>query len=240
MTNPAVTRSETLLPRQELHRAIQVAGVVDQRDADLISGAGVEFIGFPLRLRDGREDLDESAARRIIRSLPPTTAAVAITYVHEAVDALDLCNSIGARWVQLHGDIPLDELARLRSLAPWIRIIKSLIVRGDAASGLRNEMTRCTPYVDAFITDTYDPRTGRTGATGLTHDWRVSRSIVAASSLPVILAGGLDPDNVRAAIREVRPAAVDVHTGIEGSDGRKDPERLRAFVDAAREAFANA
>jgi len=96
------------------------------------------------------------------------------------------------------------------------------------------EYERC---VDAFITDTYDPATGACGATGRTHDWSVSRKLVELSSRPVLLAGGLTPDNIRQAIGQVRPAGVDAHTGVEGPDGRKDPALVRRFVAEARAAF---
>jgi len=76
--------------------------------------------------------------------------------------------------------------------------------------------------VDALILDTYDPMTGRHGATGQTHDWSISRQIVAQIRTPVILAGGLTPDNVAEAIRTVRPWAVDVHTGVEDADGTRN------------------
>jgi len=97
-----------------------------------------------------------------------------------------------------------------------------------------------SPVCDAFITDTFDPSTGASGATGRVHDWRVSAELVRSCLRPVILAGGLNPANVREAILSVCPAAVDVHTGVETSDGSKDPELVRAFVRAARVGFAEA
>jgi phosphoribosylanthranilate isomerase len=91
--------------------------------------------------------------------------------------------------------------------------------------------------VDAYITDTFDPETGASGATGKTHDWRVSRRVVGQSPRPVILAGGLTPANVRDAILAVRPAGVDAHTGLEDASGRKSGEKVKKFVGGAREAF---
>ncbi len=91
--------------------------------------------------------------------------------------------------------------------------------------------------MDAFITDTFDPATGASGATGKTHEWGISRELRALSPKPLILAGGLNPENVREAIETVRPAAVDAHTGVEDAEGRKDPAKVRAFVAAAREGF---
>ncbi|MBP2681380.1 MAG: phosphoribosylanthranilate isomerase, partial [Candidatus Krumholzibacteriota bacterium] len=98
---------------------------------------------------------------------------------------------------------------------------------------------RFAPFVDAFLTDTFDESTGRWGATGKTHDWSVSRRLVERSSRPVILAGGLTPQNVARAIREVRPAGVDAHTGVEDSRGRKDRSLVERFVAEARRAFAS-
>jgi phosphoribosylanthranilate isomerase len=98
-------------------------------------------------------------------------------------------------------------------------------------------VTHTTLYVDAYITDTFDPPTGASGATGKNHDWRVSRQLVRQSPRPVILAGGLNPGNVRDAILAVRPAGVDAHTGLEDVSGRKSEERVRKFVSEAQEAF---
>jgi len=94
-----------------------------------------------------------------------------------------------------------------------------------------------SPLVDAFITDTFDPATGASGATGRTHDWNISRRLVEISRRPVLLAGGLAPDNVAEAIRRVRPAGVDSHTGVEDSAGRKDRDKVSRFVAEARRAL---
>ena len=220
-----------------LQAAVQVAGVIDQREADLLVGLGVRLLGFPLRLRDGREDLDEPAARSIIASLPPSVAAVTITYLDRARDVLDLCVSLGTQWVQLHGPVDVEELAQLKATSPQLRVIKSLIVRPGNVASLCDEIERCADHVDAFITDTWDPATGRTGATGHVHDWAASRLLVERSRKPVILAGGLRPSNVYEAINTVRPAAVDVHTGVENRDGRKDPQLVGDFITAAGAAF---
>ena len=99
-------------------------------------------------------------------------------------------------------------------------------------------MVELAPLVDGFITDTYAPETGASGATGRTHDWTVSRGLVQLSPKPVILAGGLTPTNVRQAIAEVRPAGVDVHTGVEDASGRKDRAKVLAFVAESMAGFA--
>jgi phosphoribosylanthranilate isomerase len=92
-------------------------------------------------------------------------------------------------------------------------------------------------YVDAFITDTFDPETGASGATGRTHDWHISKKLNMLSPKPLILAGGLTPENVYDAIIEVGPAGVDVHTGVENSTGRKDRDLVTQFITNAQKAF---
>jgi len=217
---------------------IQIAGIIDQQEAELLLACGVDWLGFPLRLTIHKEDLSEAEAARIITSLRPPHEGVLITYLNTADEILALCQTLGVRKVQLHGDIALDHLRALKVRDPSLFVIKSLIVRHNNLSELAAEVRSLSPHVEAFITDTYDPETEACGATGKTHDWQVSRRLVEISPRPVILAGGLRPENVARAIREVRPAGVDVHTGVEGSNGRKDARLVRAFVQQAREAFA--
>ena len=92
--------------------------------------------------------------------------------------------------------------------------------------------------MDLFITDTFNPSTGASGATGKTHDWKISRKLVEISSKPVILAGGLNPSNVKQAILQIKPAGIDVHTGVESSNGRKDYNLVKNFILQAKQAFA--
>jgi len=216
---------------------IQIAGVIDAEEAEMLRSCGVRYLGFPLRLPVHREDLTEDAAAAIIRSLAPPVFGVLITYLDRASEIAALCRALGARIVQLHGDVVSEELERLKGLDPGLTVIKSLVVGTrdrDALEGMARELS---PLVDAFITDTFDPATGASGATGKTHDWRVSRRLVELSERPVILAGGLTPDNVRRAILEVRPAGVDAHTGVEDASGRKSRALVARFLAEATGAF---
>ncbi|MEE9254329.1 MAG: phosphoribosylanthranilate isomerase [Pseudomonadales bacterium] len=218
--------------------AIQIAGIHDLEEAELVIACGVEFLGFPLRLKDAREDLTEQAARTIVSAVCGRVECVAITYLADAREIAELADFLRVGWVQLHGAMASSELAGLRRIRPHLKVIKSLVVSGDdPRQQLIDQISRLCDHVDAFIADTYDPATGRSGATGKVHDWNVSRQLVAQSPKPVILAGGLRADNVATAIGQVRPAAVDAHTGVEGSGARKDSARLQAFVETARKAF---
>jgi phosphoribosylanthranilate isomerase len=216
---------------------IQIAGVIDAAEADMLQRCGVRYLGFPLRLPVHREDLSEKQAAAIIKSLAAPAFGVLITYLDRASEIAAFCDTLGTRIVQLHGEIERDELKRLRILDPNLTVIKSLVIGMRDDRALEAMLRELTPFVDAFITDTFDPNTGASGATGKTHDWRVSRRLVELADRPVILAGGLTPENVKRAILEVRPAGVDSHTGVEDTSGRKSREQVEKFLSEANEAF---
>ena len=222
----------------EFQNYIQIAGVIDQTEAQLLIDCGVTCLGFPLRLPVHKEDLSEESVAQIIQTFQPPVCGVLITYLDCAEGIHTLCQQLGTPIVQLHGDISESELEHLKTLASGLQIIKSLVVRQHNMAELEETAQRLAPYVDAFITDTFDPTTGATGATGKTHDWSVTRRLIESTSRPVILAGGLTPKNVRTAILEVRPAGVDVHTGVEDATGRKTRDRVIPFLSETREGFA--
>lgn len=217
---------------------VQIAGVRDLPEAKMLMAAGCVCLGFPLRLPVNKADMSEAEAAELICQLPSNVVATLICYEHDAEEIIRFASFLHVSCVQLHGAVPISELRRLKALAPELFVIKSLIVRGDNLPELLTQVDEQWSVVDGFITDSHNPATGADGATGMTHDWRISRALVKHSQKPVILAGGLNADNVERAIVEVRPAGVDVHTGIEGDDGRKDLSKTYAFMKNARAGFA--
>lgn len=213
---------------------VQIAGVSTLEDALVAERAGADALGFTVRLPHGVHDgLTEAKARGIIAALPPFITSVAITYVDNAREAADLCRYLGAGALQLHGPFPTQELPLIKAALPHLKIIRAVHVTGPEAIAQARALER---RVDALILDTYDAATGRGGATGKVHDWAISHQIVERLRVPVILAGGLTPDNVAEAIRLVRPWAVDVHTGVEDADGTRNADKVRAFVANAKNA----
>ncbi|MDQ7818750.1 MAG: phosphoribosylanthranilate isomerase [Melioribacteraceae bacterium] len=220
-----------------MKKIIQAAGIIDIEEARMLMDLGVEYLGFPLRLPVNKEDLTENEAAEVIKEIKLPHKAVLITYLCDADEIIALCDKLNVRIVQLHGNIEIEELKKLKALRPDIEVLKSLVVYGNNLKELETTVNTLSQWVDLFITDTFDPVTGASGATGKTHDWRISRRLIEISTRPVIIAGGLNPSNVKNAILATKPAGVDVHTGIEAPNGRKDLELTRKFIRECMEAF---
>jgi phosphoribosylanthranilate isomerase len=221
----AVLRVPLIMLEENL---IQIAGVIDAAEAQMLRQCGVRYLGFPLRLPVHREDITEEKAAAIIKSLAPPVFGVLITYLSEASEIAAFCHALGARIVQVHNDIDRDELKRLKTLDPNLTVIKSLVIGMRDDKALEATLSELSPFVDAFITDTFDPKTGASGATGKTHDWRVSRRLVELADRPIILAGGLTPENVKRAILEVRPAGVDSHPALKTAPPARAVKKSRS------------
>ncbi|MBN2432406.1 MAG: phosphoribosylanthranilate isomerase [Acidobacteria bacterium] len=224
-------------PTEPIANIVQVAGIRSEPEAQMLVESGVDWLGFPHGLDVHAEDLPPDEAARIIRRVPRPARCILITYHALAIELIRLGARLGIAGIQLHGPIHVREVRRLKQFRPHWFLVKSLVIRPGNLADLCVDIRTFSPLVDAFITDTFDPATGASGATGQTHDWTISRRLVAESPRPVILAGGLTPANVAAAIRWVQPAGVDAHTGLEDAAGNKDAARVRAFVEKARRAF---
>jgi phosphoribosylanthranilate isomerase len=215
---------------------IQIAGVSSLAEALFCREVGIDAVGFTLELPHGPHDgLTTERATAIIRRLPKGLLPVIITYVNTAQAAGKLVADTGGRAMQFHGGISGSELKQFRGLCPHVKTIGRVTVTGEESVQAAESFK--PPLWDAIILDSLDPTTGKIGATGRTHDWSVSVRIVRAASVPVILAGGLNPENVRDAILTVRPHGVDAHTGVENTDGTRSFAKIRNFAASCASAF---
>lgn len=214
---------------------IQAAGVKSAKEAELMAACGFKYLGFPLRLDRHAEDISDAEVREINLRYPNIYSPVLITYLENGLDIVKLCTFTQCKIVQIHGNIEFEELQKVKRAG--IDVIKSLVIADNNTKEIFYQLSLFDKMVDAFITDTYDPSTGASGATGKVHDWDISRRIVEKTKTPIILAGGLNPDNVIDAIRYVKPAGVDTHTGIEDENGNKSEELMREFVLSAEYGF---
>jgi phosphoribosylanthranilate isomerase len=215
---------------------IQIAGVSSFDEAMSCARIGVDALGFTLEIPGGiHDELTWDKAAYIIQRLPRTILAVVITYLTSFEDISRLVRAVSPHAVQFHGGIADEELSVFKGKYPSIKTIGRVTVSGE--DSIAQAASFGAPLWDAIILDSMDPITGRLGATGITHDWSLSSKIVNTASVPIILAGGLTPDNVVEAILSVRPAGVDTHTGIEDSDGSRNLAKIKAFTQAALDAF---
>ncbi|MBU6366080.1 MAG: phosphoribosylanthranilate isomerase [Gemmatimonadetes bacterium] len=136
----------------------------------------------------------------------------------------------GTTTLQLVDAVPHEVLRALRDARPGVRLVQVIHVTGAAAV---EEALAVAPLVDALLLDSGNPQAAvkELGGTGRVHDWTFSREIVRQSGRPVYLAGGMRPDNVRAAMDAVGPHGIDVCTGVR-SNGALDPDKLAAMVQA--------
>ena len=204
----------------------KICGLTELEDARLAVDCGADALGFVFAPSPRR--ISPERAAEIIAGLPASVVTVGL-FVNEEPETVEQVVAVsGVSAVQLHGEEPPAVVAELAGCGRLRRgdfgpVIKALRV-ADADS---LDAIESYPEASAFLLDAYCP--DRPGGTGQRFDWALARQAVARGR-PIILAGGLDPDNVARAIAEVRPFAVDVSSGVEASPGRKDPEKLRRFL----------
>jgi len=199
---------------------VKICGVTNARDARLAARLGADAIGFNL-YRGSPRFVKPARIKAIVAALPPFVTTVGV-FVNESPDTVtEICRACDLDAAQLHGDESPATVDAVRG----VRRIKAIRVAGP-----RN-VAQCGRYqVEAFLLDAYVP--DQHGGTGCTFNWELVRD--AAQYGPVILAGGLTPENVSDAIRIAAPYAVDVASGVESEPGKKDKERMTTFIRAAR------
>jgi phosphoribosylanthranilate isomerase len=212
----------------------QVYGVTTVEDARMVAALGADHVGVvPETTADNWDGVDVDTANAILRSLPASVTGIVLSLATD-VDAV----------VATARAVPADV----------VHVVRTDVLGGDGLAAVRRDTARplmasvgvdgpdsveraraLVTVADYLLLDTRHPRTGVLGASGHTHDWSISAAIVRAVDRPVILAGGLGPDNVDEAIRRVRPWGVDSETRTSRADDRrrKDFDRVREFVERA-------
>lgn len=198
---------------------VKICGITNLDDALCAVGNGADALGFNFYKKSPRY-VAPGKAGEIIADLPPFVTPVGV-FVNASEVHIDVVVKLaGLRAIQLHGDEPPE--ACLGHSVPVIRVLR---VGQDF-----DAETMPSYLVDTFLLDT--AKTGSYGGTGKTFDW--SRAKEAKAFGRIILAGGLNPDNVAEAIDEVAPYAVDTSSGVEIEPGKKDHEKVRKFLEVAK------
>jgi phosphoribosylanthranilate isomerase len=203
---------------------VKICGITSVEDGLMAAQAGADAVGFVFWPASPRA-VDVETARRIVQALPPFVTRVGVFVDASREELACVADAVGLDLLQLHGQESIEDLERLpRPALKALRVDESfsldLAARyAERAAGL---------LLDAGTA-------ARPGGTGHTFDWSVARGVRERVGV-LVLAGGLTPANVGAAIAAVAPAAVDVSTGVESAPGRKDAAKVRAFIEAVRHA----
>ncbi len=212
---------------------VKICGIRRYEDALIAAELGADAVGLLVGQRHNSPDFISAAvARDISRALPPSVEPVLVTHIEDIDELERLLQQSGITTVQLHSEIASSSVERLRGRLPDVKIFKSVHVI-SAGSVAYPEAFR--KLVDGLVLDSINVATDQIGGTGKTHDWSISRQIVTRyPEIPIILAGGLNSENVRSAIEYVHPFGVDVNSGTKGSDGFKDARKMREFILEAK------
>ncbi|MBA3378134.1 MAG: phosphoribosylanthranilate isomerase [Chloroflexia bacterium] len=209
---------------------IKICGIQDVGLARFAASKGAGAIGF--MLAPSRRRIAPESIASILMDLPPERPLAVGVVVNESPLAIDeIVRVSGIDIVQLSGDESPDMVEQLDHTV-WKAIRFPAGTTIDEASQVLDSWLASSRPIEAVMIDAAVP--GRYGGTGHTADWELVARL--AETYPVILAGGLTPANVGGAIASVRPAGVDVSSGVE-VDGSKDPPRIEAFIDESRAAF---
>jgi phosphoribosylanthranilate isomerase len=214
---------------------VQIYEVQTPEEARALAALGVDHIG--VLVGDGAfpRELSIAQANVIFAAVPAGKKRVTLSLSADPEEVARVAREIRPDIIQVQApidDFPVAMTRVLRSWFPEMPIMRAIPVIDEASI----EVARSYQGVaDFLLLDSYDPSTRQFGALGRVHDWRISRRIVDNVGIPVILAGGLGPDNIAEAIAAVRPAGVDSKTRTDRADGAgKDLVKVRDFVNAAR------
>ncbi len=199
---------------------VKICGITRLEDALAAVRLGADALGFNFWPRSKRY-LPPAQARAIVQRLPPLVTAVGVFVDPTRDEVRAAVETSGVVMAQLHGDEPPALCLSLP--VPVLKAIR--VVDGNSLAALASYEVR------GFVLDTPSPGYG---GSGKTFEWGLVAEVTR--ELPVVLAGGLTPENVGDAVRTLRPWAVDVASGVESAPGIKDPEKMRRFLEAAREA----
>jgi len=209
---------------------VKVCCISSAEEARVAVECGAAALGLVSQMPSGPGVIKEELIAEIAAGVPPPVATFLLTCQQEAGGIVAQQRRCGANTLQLCDRVAPEVYAELRAGLPGIRLVQVIHVGGPESIG---EALAAAPHVDALLLDSGNQSlpVKELGGTGRVHDWRVSREIRERAGVPVFLAGGLNPSNVRAAVEAVGPFGLDVCSGVR-TDGRLDRSKLEQFFAA--------
>ncbi|WP_044129673.1 phosphoribosylanthranilate isomerase [Rudanella lutea] len=212
---------------------VKVCCISSLEEVQMAIRAGADALGLVGPMPSGPGVVADDLAAAIVRSVPPPIATFMLTSETTADGIVAHQQRVGANTIQLVDAVPAGTYAQIRAALPAVKIVQVIHVVDERS--LIEAQQAVTDGADALLLDSGNPTLAikELGGTGRVHDWQISRQIVDTSPVPVFLAGGLRPDNVREAIRAVGPFGLDICSGVR-TNGHLDADKLRAFLEAVR------
>ena len=189
--------------------------------------AGASAVGLVSAMPSGPGPIPEDLIAEIAATIPPGVSSFLLTCLQDAASIIDQQRRLGVNTIQICDRLTEGSYQDLREALPGISLVQVVHVTGPEAVA---EAIAVAPHVDAVLLDSGNQSLAikELGGTGRTHDWTLSRKIRESIEVPLFLAGGLNPANVAAAIREVQPFGIDVCSGLR-TNGHLDREKLKQF-----------
>ncbi len=209
---------------------VKICCISSEEEARLAIRAGASALGLVGAMPSGPGIIDDALIARIALQVPPPIATFLLTSETEAVAIIRHQQRVGTNTIQMVDALQTGSYAEIRQALPGVKLVQVIHVTGEESL---EEAQRLAPEVDALLLDSGNPNLAvkELGGTGRIHNWAISRRICASVPVPVFLAGGLRPDNVRAAIEAVEPFGLDLCSGVR-SEGKLDERKLEMFFAA--------
>ncbi len=209
---------------------VKICGITRKKDLDIVVAAGADAVGFIVGVPSSPRNLTLDQAERLLEQVPVFVDTVVVT-IPKSIDSLvKIYDILEPTAIQIHGERPFEASA-IREKIHGLRLIKTVYVK---TGNVKASVVGNSKFFDAILLDSFS--SGQHGGTGVIHDWELSSQIKQIiKPTPLILAGGLNPENVKEAILTVQPYAVDVASGVELQPAIKDPKKVLAFIENAKE-----
>ncbi len=210
---------------------VKICGIKTERDLTAALKAGADAVGFITEVPvESSRKISLADAARLISKVQLFATSVLVIMPENAEQAINMIHTARPNAVQVHNALAISELTKIRETG--VKLIKTISVSQHVDSmTLIQQVSKLNGTADAVLLDT--AADGKTGGTGVPHNWKVSSEVVLHAGMPVILAGGLNPENVRDAIRSVQPYAVDTASGVE-TNGKKDEKKIIDFINNSK------
>src|SRR5215204_4385383 len=211
---------------------VKICCIASVEEAWMAIDAGASAVGLVSAMPSGPGPIPEELIAEIAATIPPGVSSFLLTCLQDAASIIDQQRRLRVNTIQICDRLTQGSYRDLREALPGVSLVQVVHVTGlDAV----DEAIAVAPHVDAVLLDSGNQSLAikELGGTGRTHDWTLSRNIREAIDVPLFLAGGLNPTNVAAAIREVQPFGIDVCSGLR-TEGRLDPRKLTDFFTQIR------